>query len=117
VTKAKDLPKTSVDAIVTALEDDEIWSQQRIQPWHRAAVAWAEGLKAPILAIDPPPELPALPTRMTLVGVLPLAHPTQCGKLYLANLGIPKNLFKEVGVKFASPFAAKFVIPLHPLIQ
>ena len=32
--------------------------------------------------------------RMTLVGVLPLAHPTQCGKLYLANLGIPKNLFK-----------------------
>lgn len=117
VTKAKDLPKVSVDAVVTALEDDEIWSQQRIQPWHRAAVSWAEGLKAPILAIDPPPELPAFSTRMTLVGVLPLAHPAQCGKLYLANLGIPKNLFKEVGVKFASPFGAKFVIPLHPLQQ
>ncbi len=40
-----------------------MWSQQRIQPWHRAAVAWAEGLKAPVLSIDPPPELPALNPR------------------------------------------------------
>ena len=32
---------------------------------------------------------------MSLVGLLPLAHPSQAGQLYLANLGIPKNLFKE----------------------
>jgi enhancer of mRNA-decapping protein 3 len=116
VTKAKDLPK-AVDAVVTALEDEEMWSQQRIQPWHRAAVAWAEGLKAPVLAIDPPPELPALNTRMTLVSLLPLAHPAQCGNLYLANLGVPCNVFKEVGIKFASPFGAKFVLQLHPMQQ
>ncbi|XP_023341379.1 enhancer of mRNA-decapping protein 3 [Eurytemora carolleeae] len=117
VTKAKDLPKGSVDAVVTALEDEEMWSQQRIQPWHRAAVAWAEGLKAPVLSIDPPPELPALNPRMTLVSLLPLAHPAQCGNLYLANLGVPCNVFKEVGIKFASPFGAKFVIQLHSMQQ
>ena len=32
--------------------------------------------------------------RMTLVTGLPLAHPTECGIIYLANLGIPRNLFK-----------------------
>ena len=51
---------------------------------------------------------------MTVMGVLPLAHPPTAGKLYLANLGIPNNIYKEAGIKFASPFGAKFVIPLHP---
>jgi hypothetical protein len=51
---------------------------------------------------------------MTVVSVLPLAHPPGAGKLYLANLGIPANIFKEAAIKYASPFGAKFVIPLHP---
>jgi enhancer of mRNA-decapping protein 3 len=51
---------------------------------------------------------------MTVVSVLPLAHPVQAGKLYLANIGVPANIYKEAGIKFASPFGAKFVIPLHP---
>ena len=38
---------------------------------------------------------------------------SSAGKLYLVNLGIPKNIYKEVGIKFSSPFGAKFVIPLH----
>ena len=42
--------------------------QQRIQPWHRAAVAWASGLKAPVLALDPPPEIPVLVPRFCLKG-------------------------------------------------
>ena len=33
-------------------------------------------------------------SRMTLVSLLPLAHPAQCGNLYLANLGVPCNVFK-----------------------
>ncbi len=33
--------------------------------------------------------------RRSLVGLLPLAQPAQCGQLFLANLGVPKNLFKE----------------------
>ena len=113
VTKGKDLPQDSVDLIVTAMEDQEMWSQERCQPWHRAAVCWAETKRAPVLAIDPPPHTPALTVKMALVGNLPLSHPKEGGQLYLANLGIPKNVYKEVGIKFASPFGAKFVIPLH----
>ena len=113
VTRGKDLPKGAVDLIVTAMEDQEMWSQERCQPWHRSATAWAEACKAPVLAIDPPPHPPAVEVKMTLVGGLPLNHPPEAGKLYLANLGIPKNIYKEVGIKFSSPFGAKFVIPLH----
>jgi len=113
VTRGKDLPKGPVDLIVTAMEDQEMWSQERCQPWHRSATAWAEACRAPVLAIDPPPHPPALEVKMTLVGGLPLHHPPEAGKLYLANLGIPKNIYKEVGIKFSSPFGAKFVIPLH----
>jgi len=114
VTKAKDLPKISVDAIVNTLEDEEMCIQQRIQPWHRGAVSWAQNLKAPVLAIEPPPEIPVLNPRMSVVGLLPLAQPAQCGQLFLANLGVPKNLYKEVGIKYSSPFGSKFVIPLYP---
>jgi len=113
VTRGKDLPKGAVDLIVTSMEDQEMWSQERCQPWHRSATAWAEACRAPVLAIDPPPHPPALEVKMTLVGHLPLHHPPEAGKLYLANMGIPKNIYKEVGIKFSSPFGAKFVIPLH----
>jgi len=113
ITRGKDLPKGPIDLIVTAMEDQEMWSQERCQPWHRSATAWAEACRAPVLAIDPPPHPPALEVKMTLVGGLPLHHPQEAGKLYLANLGIPKNIYKEVGIKFSSPFGAKFVIPLH----
>jgi len=113
ITKGKDLPQSSVDLIVTAMEDQEMWSQERCQPWHRAAVSWAESQRAPVLAIDPPPHTPSINTKMALVSTLPLSHSKESGQLYLANLGIPKNIYKEVGIKFASPFGAKFVIPLH----
>lgn len=113
VHRGRDLPAGSVDLVVTAMEDQEMWSQERCQPWHRGAVSWAEGRRAPVLAIDPPPHAPALPVKMALMGSLPLSHPKEAGQLYLANMGIPKNVYKEVGIKFLSPFGAKFVIPLH----
>ena len=56
VNRGKDLPGGSVDLIVTAMEDQvhfkrknediicvqEMWSQERCQPWHRDAVTWAQ---------------------------------------------------------------------------
>jgi len=113
VNRGRELPGGSVDLVVTAMEDQEMWSQERCQPWHRDAVTWAQTCRAPVLAIDPPPHAPALPFKMALVGHLPLSHPKDGGQLYLANMGIPKNVYKEVGIKFASPFGAKFVIALH----
>ena len=50
---------------------------------------------------------------MTLTWGLPLSHSPQAGKLYLANTGIPRNIYKEIGIKYSSPFGAKFVIPLQ----
>lgn len=72
MTKGRDLPQGSIDLIV------------------RAAVAWAEARRTPVLSIDPPP---ALPARMAMVGGLPLSHDKEAGQLYLANIGIPKNVF------------------------
>jgi hypothetical protein len=46
MTKGRDLPQGSVDLIVTAMEDQEMWQKERCQPCHRAAVAWAEALGA-----------------------------------------------------------------------
>ena len=45
---------------------------------------------------------------MSLVGSLPLSHPKEGGQLYLANIGIPKNVYKEVTATFLSSFT------LHP---
>ena len=92
VTSGKDLPKGSVDLIVTAMEDQEMWSQERCQPWHRSATAWAEACRAPVLAIDPPPHAPAFEVKMTLVGGLPLHHhPPEAGSCIWPTWGYPST--------------------------
>jgi hypothetical protein len=53
VTRGKDLPKGSVDLIVTAMEDQEMSALAQV------ATAWAEACRAPVLAINPPPHAPA----------------------------------------------------------
>jgi len=108
-----DLPTVAVDLIVLALAD-ELGSHSR-QARYRAAAEWANENRAPILALDPPPAgTPGVDTKFSLVSVLPLAHSLDNGKLYLCNLAFPQQVFKEVGIKYSSPFGPKFVIPLHP---
>ena len=53
-----------------------------------------QGSRAPVLAVDPPPQPPSLDIKMTLTWGLPLSHSPQSGKLYLANLGLPRNVYK-----------------------
>lgn len=108
-----DLPTVAVDLIVLALAN-ELGSHSR-QARYRAAAEWANENRAPVLALDPPPAgTPAVDTKFSLVSVLPLAHSLDNGKLYLCNLAFPQQVFKEVGIKYSSPFGPKFVIPLHP---
>jgi len=108
-----DLPTVAVDLIVLALAD-ELGSHSR-QARYRAAAEWANENRAPVLALDPPPAgTPGVDTKFSLVSVLPLAHSLDNGKLYLCNLAFPQQVFKEVGIKYSSPFGPKFVIPLHP---
>lgn len=76
---------------------------------------WISGVKAPILALDPPAVgTPGLNAKFSLVPVLPLAHSPNNGKIYLCNLGFPAEIFSRVNIKYKSPFGPKFVIPLHP---
>ena len=108
-----DLPTVAVDLIVLALAN-ELGSHSR-QARYRAAAEWANENRAPVLALDPPPAgTPGVDTKFSLVSVLPLAHSLDNGKLYLCNLAFPQQVFKEVGIKYSSPFGPKFVIPLHP---
>jgi hypothetical protein len=108
-----DLPTVAVDLIVLALADD--LGSHLHQARYRAAAEWANENRAPVLALDPPPAgTPGVDTKFSLVSVLPLAHSLDNGKLYLCNLAFPQQVFKEVGIKYSSPFGPKFVIPLHP---
>ncbi len=44
-----------MDLIIVALEDHEMWQQERSQPWLKSAKKWAEErARAPVMAIDPP---------------------------------------------------------------
>ena len=115
-----DLPET-VDLIVSSLDDHELCSQLAFQPWHRAAVAWANGSRAPVLALDPPPPpspppaaaLAAIDCKYTLGAVLPLGYGAQQGAVYLCNLNVPTEVFRSQRIEYVSPFGPRIVIPLH----
>ena len=119
-----DLPTTPVDLLITAMEDHEMWAQERRQPWLRNAQDWAakHAPRANVLALDPPnsPEEPILPTKISLVPGLPMWFPSQTtghsmGKLFSANMAVPKKVFEAVGIKYSPPYGAKTVIPLHKI--
>lgn len=77
---------------------------------------WVNNNRAPALAIDPSPTgaVGGFDPKYSVVPALPLYHGNRNGKLYLCNLGIPDQVFAEVGITYRSPFGAKFVIPLYP---
>ncbi|XP_043228696.1 enhancer of mRNA-decapping protein 3-like isoform X2 [Amphibalanus amphitrite] len=114
-----DLPET-VDLIVCTLDDHELSSQLAFQPWHRSAVAWANGSRAPVLALDPPAPPPpaaaapaAIECKYTLGAVLPLGYGAQQGAVYLCNLNVPTEVFRSQRIEYVSPFGPRIVIPLH----
>ncbi|XP_037781740.1 enhancer of mRNA-decapping protein 3-like [Penaeus monodon] len=89
--------------------------------WLTSTTRWASNSRAPILALDPPSDLAAIPStqppllaRVLLCPSLPLAYTPARGKVYLINVPIPQQTFSAVGIKYVSPFGAKLVIPLHP---
>ena len=89
----------------------------RDQPWYRAAVHWANQNRAPVLSIDPPvtgpSHGPAVEAKWSLCLGLPLALGEGAGRVYLCDVGLPRQVFQAVGINYLSPFGCKFVIPLH----
>lgn len=109
VTNVSNLPNIA-DLIIVALSDD---TDSIKVP--KNVIDWINENRAPVLALDPPINgTPGVITKFSLVPVLPLSHSPQNGKIYLCNLGFPSEVFKQLGIKYLSPFGPKFVIPLHP---
>lgn len=109
ITSFEGLPNTT-DLIILSLSEDTD------NPIAYPQIAeWTNQNRAPVLAMDPPAiGTPGIVTKFSLVPLLPLSHSPDNGKLYLCNLGYPTKIYKDVGIKYRSPFGPKFVIPLHP---
>ena len=109
-----DLPDTPVDLIINCLDCHENTFLMD-QPWYRAAADWANQNRAPVLSLDPPGsgQGQAVEAKWSLSLCLPLSLAEGAGRVYLCDIGIPRQVFKEVGIKYICPFGCKFVIPLH----
>lgn len=109
-----DLPDTPVDLIINSLDCHENTFLMD-QPWYRAAAEWANQNRAPVLSLDPPVsgQGQAVEAKWSLSLCLPLPLAEDAGRVYLCDIGIPRQVFQEVGIKYLSPFGCKFVIPLH----
>jgi NAD(P)H-hydrate epimerase len=83
----------------------------------------------PILALDTPsgldattgqPGSPCIRATATLTLALPktglLAPRARAfvGDLYLADIGVPPELYRQLGIEIESLFADDFIIPIHP---
>lgn len=109
ITIVPELP-TTTDLIICALCEDT--ENPKSYP---SLAEWVNKNKAPVLALDPPSSgTPGIAAKISLLPVLPLPHSNHNGRLYLANLGFPVDIFNEVGIKYKSPFGPKNTIPLHP---
>jgi len=111
---ATDLPDSPVDLIINCLDCHENTFLMD-QPWYRAAADWANQNRAPALSIDPPVSGQglAVEAKWSLSLCLPLPLAEGAGRVYLCDIGVPCQVFQEVGIEYHSPFGCKFVIPLH----
>ncbi|KAG0707256.1 Enhancer of mRNA-decapping protein 3 [Chionoecetes opilio] len=83
--------------------------------WLSSTAAWASTSRAPVLALDPPSDLAALPStptplpaRVLLCAALPLAYTPARGKVYLLSLPLPLHTFAAVGIKYVSPLVPRW---------
>ena len=114
ITSYKELPSQPVDMIIDAMYGMD--TSQHNADWLPYAVSWANQNKAPMFSIDPcmPETKSELPDIKWCIAMsLPLIKAPNVGTLYLADLGIPRGVFKDVGIQYMSPFTDKFYIPLY----
>jgi NAD(P)H-hydrate epimerase len=86
-------------------------------------IRWANGTGAPILALDVPSGLDAttggtpgdcIQPQWTMTLALPKTGllPQRTGQLFLADIGIPVQTYRRLGLSYVSPFAKGFWVPL-----
>lgn len=87
-------------------------------------IRWANSSAAPILALDVPSGIDAttgdapgevIKAKWTLTLALPKTglQSKYTGSLYLGNIGIPEATFRRNNIDYASPFRARYVVPLQ----
>ncbi len=119
--EAKDLGQVAPDFILDAL----IGYSLRAAPRGVAAelIRWANGTKAPILALDVPSGVDSttghaegdfINARWTITLALPKTGllPEKTGKLFLADIGIPEETYRRLGLPYTSPFGNRYRVPL-----
>ncbi len=118
---AKDLGQVAPDFILDAL----IGYSLRAAPRGVAAelIRWANGTKAPILSLDVPSGVDSttgqadgdfIKPRWTMTLALPKTGllPEKTGKLFLADIGIPEETYRRMGLAYVPPFGDRFRVPL-----
>ncbi|XP_066911350.1 enhancer of mRNA-decapping protein 3-like [Clytia hemisphaerica] len=113
IKSTRELPSQPVDMIIDAMVGHE---NHQPTPWLPYAVSWANQNKAPVMSIDPciPNSKVDLPNIKWAISLgLPLIKSPTPGRLYLADLGIPRGVFRDAGIQYVSPFKDKFCIPLY----
>ena len=71
-----------------ALDDHDLWQQERSQPWHRGVVRWCKEQRCPIFGIDPlaSPISQPITFKASLTPGLPLWHDgSQTGKIHMVR--------------------------------
>lgn len=99
---------TPPDLIINSLD-----SSSSDQTWFRGLLKFLDSCKASVLSIDPVAEGTDIKSKWCVLPVLPKPMSEDCGRVYLCDLGYTKKMFSSVNIKYASPFGAKFLIPLH----
>nr|XP_046265748.1 enhancer of mRNA-decapping protein 3-like isoform X2 [Scatophagus argus] len=114
VASIKDLPESPIDLVINCLDCHENRLLKE-QSWYKSAADWANQNRAPVLTIDPTVSEThqTVEAKWTLSLGLPLPLAEAESRVYLCDIGIPKQVFQEVGIRYHSPFGCKFVIPLH----
>lgn len=86
-------------------------------------IRWANRANAPILALDLPSGVNAttgeapgdvIKARWTMTLALPKTGlpPENSGELFLADIGIPAETYRRMGLSYTSPFGDRFRVPL-----
>lgn len=112
VDSVKGLPTSPVDLVINCLDSHEE-PLLREHSWYHSATDWANHNRAPVLTIDPHMGEQTVEAKWTLSLGLPLPLVDGESRAYLCDIGIPRQVFQEVGISYHSPFGCKFIIPLH----
>ncbi|XP_053614758.1 enhancer of mRNA-decapping protein 3 isoform X2 [Plodia interpunctella] len=102
----------SPDVVLLALHDDQDQDTEE-SPAVSAALRWARGARAALVALEPRGAGCGVPCRAAVSALLPPALAPELGRVYLANVAPPLAAFAELRIAYRPPFGASAVLALH----